>query len=60
MLIKSYEVIVSISVRQKRQFIIKKLLISKVTVLPPQSKTMILLVLVLVSDDHDFLFHPAI
>ena len=58
-LIGSCGVIVPISARQREQFLIRKLLTSESTVVPPRSEAMIPLVPVSVPDDRDFLFHPA-
>ena len=58
-LIESCRVTVPISARQRGQFLTKKLLTSKSTVVPPRSEAMIPLVPVSVPDNRDFLFHPA-
>lgn len=58
-LIKSYTVTVSINAKQKGQFFTRKLPTSKLTVVPPQSEALILLVPVSVLDNYDFFFQPA-
>ena len=58
-LIESCRVTIPISVRQRGQFLIRKLLTNKVSVVSPWSEAMIPLVPVSVSDDRDFLFHLA-
>lgn len=54
MLIGSCKVTVSISARQRGQFFIKKLLASKLTMVFPQSKSLIPFILVSVLNNRDF------
>ncbi len=59
-LIGSCGVTISINVKQRGQFLRKKLLASGDNVVPPRSKTMIPLAPVSLPSDRDFLFHPTI
>ena len=58
-LIGSCGVTIPIDVRQRGQFLTRKLLASRETVLPPHSEAMVSLVPLPLPDDRDFLFHPA-
>lgn len=59
-LIGSCKVTIPISVRQRGQFLMRKLLTSEVSVVSPWSEVMIPLVPVSVLDNRDFLFHPTV
>ena len=50
---------IDVNARQRGQFLAKKLLINKDSVIPPRSKAMISLVRLPLPDDRDFLSHPA-
>lgn len=58
-LIGSCRVTILISDRQREQLLMRKLLMSEVSVVLPQSKAMIPLVLVSVPYNRDFLFYPT-
>lgn len=59
-LIRSCKIIIPISVRQRGQFLMRKLLTSEISMVLPRSEAMIRLVAVSVPDDRDFLFHPTV
>lgn len=50
---------IDVNARQRGQFLARKLLINQDSVIPPRSKAMISLIKLPLSDDRDFLFHPA-
>lgn len=56
-LIKSCKVKITIRARQRGQFLKKRLFAKKDRVISPRSKTMVLLLLVSLLDNKDFLFH---
>lgn len=58
-LIESCEMTVPIDERQREQFLTRKLLASQKTMISPHSEAMVSLVLLLLSNNCDFLFHPA-
>lgn len=58
-LVGSCRVKITIRARQKSQFLKKRLLAKKDGVIPLRSEIMVLLLLVLLPDNRDFLFHSA-
>lgn len=59
-LVESCGVKITIRARQRGQFLKKRLLAKKKRVLPPRSRTMVPLLLVLLPNDRDFLFYPTV
>lgn len=58
--IESCEIAVPINIRQKGQFLTKKLLASQKTVVPSHSETIVSLILLFFPNNQDFPFYPAI
>lgn len=56
---QSYSMTISIDIRQRREYLTRKLLVSQETVFPPHSKVIVLLFLLLLLNNRNFLFYPA-